>query len=391
MLTEETIYGLYCDVYDYITNIKLGKFNDGKPVEIGHQYDLIKKIPAYEGNFNVNKDGKRYKFYTKRIGETSWESLQEDIKLKPYVIQQGEDDLEYIGFAKSKEDALMKVSDFVYDSTFIYELDEEIYQDMKNRHMIDAEDIKELDAYFAEENIDEELPTEVEISFSELNADTLEYYGLEDTIKMYLQKTYNNEVSHFEYYWYDVDTILVHDIEWKKEVKESIVEEVKEIKLSDVSVGQSFKVLDDVYYCDVQYEGMFEDDEELLDRFLDAGFKLVGTDLYIQKDTELKYEMSQSVDVYRILMNDFTFDVGEWTDDALNTSVEIIDKVDENIDRSKNELYNNTEDLNMTEEKKLEESIEELKKKYPNAKVLEYDCDKSAFIISKEELDNWEY
>lgn len=62
-----------------------------------------------------------------------------------------------------------------------------------------------------------DLPVEIELSYASLNADVLEQYNVEEAIKQYIQRKYGATVSDFRYYWYDVNTILVHDIKWAVE------------------------------------------------------------------------------------------------------------------------------------------------------------------------------
>ncbi len=108
-----------------------------------------------------------------------------------------------------------------------------------------------------------------------------------------------------------------------KEVKaDESLKESKGLAVKDVKPGQSFKPLKDLFYCDIEEEGMFEDDEELVKEFTDNGFKLEGTSLIIPAGTIIKFAVSQSVDSYEI--GDYTFDVGEWSKEAENTPVEII-------------------------------------------------------------------
>lgn len=113
--------------------------------------------------------------------------------------------------------------------------------------------------------------------------------------------------------------------EWFNNYKGFVDESLKESKglvVKDVKPGQSFKPLKDLFYCDIEEEGMFEDDEELVKEFTDNGFKLEGTSLIIPAETVIKFAVSQSVDSYEI--GDYAFDVGEWSEEAENTPVEII-------------------------------------------------------------------
>jgi len=394
MINEELVYGLFIKV----------KGPDGEIIEDEHMIGYVGSKKEKEEEKKHLEDvspmnGRNKNIYTvKLLGNSSYysntESLKEDKDsiLSNFNIEEIKSDLDKYGYAEPIELGTMTVGDGPYYDGWGYigfakdkntgKYYAEYWVENMSGPIEDSEYIEEIGEHDSVEDL----------ILATYKAKWLEENLNESWLAVILKDKKGNKQFHQFESEEELRYFLDDNPELSIEKKErSIEEDVKETKLSDVRVGQSFKVLDDVYYCDVQYEDMFEDDEELLDRFLDAGFKLVGTDLYIQKDTELRYEMSQSVDVYKILMNDFTFDVGEWTDDSLNTSVEIIDKVDENIDKFKNELYNNTEDLSMAEEKKLEESIEELRKKYPNAKVLPFDKERGAFILSKEELDDWEY
>lgn len=110
--------------------------------------------------------------------------------------------------------------------------------------------------------------------------------------------------------------------EWLEEETNESLKESKGLTVRDVKPGQVFKPLKDLFYCDIKEEGMFEDDEELVKEFTDNGFKLEGTSLIIPAETIIKFAVSQSVDSYEI--GDYAFDVGEWSEEAENTPVEII-------------------------------------------------------------------
>ena len=90
----------------------------------------------------------------------------------------------------------------------------------------------------------EDLPTEVEIEYASLNADIIEYYNLEEAIKMYLQEIYDAKVTDFSYYWYDVNTIIVHDIEWsiKESLNDDTIEETDEYKIVK-SIQHNFRTV----------------------------------------------------------------------------------------------------------------------------------------------------
>lgn len=99
------------------------------------------------------------------------------------------------------------------------------------------------------------------------------------------------------------DKIKVSDIK-----EESLKEELNEIK-----PGTKIKLNKDTFYADIEVEGMFEDDEDLIDKFLDAGFILKGTELVIPAGSVLIFVASLSVDLYEF--NGLQFEVSEWPDE----------------------------------------------------------------------------
>lgn len=104
-----------------------------------------------------------------------------------------------------------------------------------------------------------------------------------------------------------------------KEIKEEKEKTLKvDLNNHEFKEGQKFKVNEDVFYADIEVEGSFEDDEELVYSFIDAGFELRGTELFIPKGSVLTFDIALSVDSYTL--NGFQFDVGEW---SLEEPVEI--------------------------------------------------------------------
>lgn len=139
-----------------------------------------------------------------------------------------------------------------------------------------------------------------------------------DEIKSVYEEMFEDEA-------FEVNEIAQEDEEDTsvEEADESLKED-KNLTINDVKEGQTFKVLKDVFYCDINEEGMFEDDEELVKEFVDNGFKLEDTSLIIPKDTILKFNVSLSIDSYEIVDTEYSFDVGEWSEESLNTPIEII-------------------------------------------------------------------
>ena len=80
------------------------------------------------------------------------ESLNGD--LKPWYLQQGENgEPEYLGFAKSQNDMIDKMvkdhrSNYIYENTYIDELDKDTYFYMKEQGNFSEDEIAELDKYF---------------------------------------------------------------------------------------------------------------------------------------------------------------------------------------------------------------------------------------------------
>ncbi len=123
----------------------------------------------------------------------------------------------------------------------------------------------------------------------------------------------------------NIEDAIETQYEEPEETDESLNESkdsIKSLVVKEVKPGQTFKPLEDLFYCDITEEGMFEDDEELVKEFTDNGFKLEGTSLIIPAETIIKFTVSQSVDSYEI--GDYSFDVGEWSEEAENTPVELI-------------------------------------------------------------------
>lgn len=79
----------------------------------------------------------------------SQEELKEYIET-PFVLQQGEDgELEYLGFFKNRDDALASYDpSFVYETTYINELDKDTYLAMRDEGVFDDAEEKELNAFF---------------------------------------------------------------------------------------------------------------------------------------------------------------------------------------------------------------------------------------------------
>jgi len=136
---------------------------------------------------------------------------------------------------------------------------------------------------------------------------------------LYLDTTKWHEYGDGGYYFDSLEKARKVVVDWGKELVKS-----DDLTLGDVKVGQTFKVLSDVFYCDINEEGMFEDDEELVNEFVENGFKLDGVSLIIPSGTVLKFVVSQSIDSYEIVSTGYSFDVGEWSEDALNTPIELV-------------------------------------------------------------------
>ena len=107
------------------------------------------------------------------------ESLKEDTKLRPWIMQQGEDgEPEFIGWATSQNDMIDKMvkdhrSDYIYENTYIDELDRDTYEYIKGD--LSEDEIKELDNYFGitedlvEAKKDNELPVDPEAAKLEVH------------------------------------------------------------------------------------------------------------------------------------------------------------------------------------------------------------------------------
>lgn len=109
---------------------------------------------------------------------------------------------------------------------------------------------------------------------------------------------------------------LVHKygFDFGKNSEKKITESIQDIK-----PGTKIKLNKDTFYADIEVEGMFEDDENLLDEFLDSGFILKGTELFIPAGSVLILVASQSVDLYEF--NGLQFEVSEWPEDVDYTIV----------------------------------------------------------------------
>jgi len=171
--------------------------------------------------------------------------------------------------------------------------------------------------------------------------------------------------------------------EWLEEETKKSLKESKGLTVGDVKPGQVFKPLKDLFYCDIKEEGMFEDDEELVKEFTDNGFKLEGTSLIIPAETIIKFAVSQSVDSYEI--GDYAFDVGEWSEEAENTPVEII-----SIDESIKELNEADDDIMSDDDLDAEEQRErdemEARFKARRDKVAQQRADRDAKVAREQEL-----
>ena len=103
-------------------------------------------------------------------------------------------------------------------------------------------------------------------------------------------------------------------LEDKIKVSDSKEESLKE-ELEEFKPGTKIKLNKDTFYADIEVEGMFEDgmyedDENLLDKFLNAGMILKGTELFIPAGSVLTFVVSLSVDVYDF--NGIDIEVSEW-------------------------------------------------------------------------------
>lgn len=335
MLKEEALYGLFLEVKGPNGEVikekqRIGELGSRKEKEAEKKH--LQDVSPTDGNnsniYTVSFVGNS-SYYNSENQDKIKESVEEE---KPYYYQRGEDyEPEFIGFAKDYDSALDLIdSDTVYRMTVIDELDEDMYLAMRDD--LDEEDVERLDAYFKREK-SSDLPEDVEIEYASLNSDTIENYDIEEAIKQYLQEHYTGTVEDFSYYWYDNNTLLIHDIKW------STNEDLHEDKL-------------------LEYTTYWFGEREYPSKKVDHG--------------------------------EYDPHTGEFADGTTLDDLEDWE-LEENIDSVKVKVYNDTEAKSMNEKKKLEESIEELKKKYPNAKVLQYDYNRGAFIISKEELDDWEY
>ena len=124
----------------------------------------------------VDADGEKFAFDTKHNMDAFIERnkhsfnkidvvrcLDEDLKEKPWFMQQGENgEPEYLGFAKSQDDMLDKMvkdrrSNAIHENTYIDELDKDTYLYMKEQGNFSEDEINELNKYFGiEESLKEE-------------------------------------------------------------------------------------------------------------------------------------------------------------------------------------------------------------------------------------------
>jgi len=96
-----------------------------------------------------------------------------------------------------------------------------------------------------------------------------------------------------------------------------------------IKSGATFKTLKDMVYCDIDYEGEFEDDPDLINDYINGGFILKDNCLYIPANTEVKFVVGQSIDDYVIVKTGFDFNVAEWYEEALDIPVENIININE--------------------------------------------------------------
>lgn len=180
-----------------------------------------------------------------------------------------------------------------------------------------------------------DLPTEVEIEYASLDADVLEYYDFDEAIKQYLQKTYSGIVEDFRYYWYDVNTILVHDIKWsvKESLDDDTVEETDEYKIVK-TIQHNFRTV--------------------------KGVARKGKDKIIYQVYFRTQDFNPATNRWQ--KTGWTNSTSEF--DTIEDAREFVKKydktlkseVEESVDNSEIKVYNNTEVKSMNEENKLEES-----------------------------------
>lgn len=418
----------------------IGSFEGGLAIaDKDVDFDIVKENVRHSviDDFDEEKDIPEVKITIRED-----ESLKEEVKEKPWYLQQGEDDEpEFIGFAKSHDDMLKKLvknhdSNNIHENTYIDELDKDTYLAIREQGSLSEDEIDELNKYFGlEENLkesegklikcpDEELER-LEKELDEIGFKVVSTHpGWDDTEIHYqiITKEGNQDKESFDEYidkfeelldrfeeetgapctfnmglqndgyiscGFDVRGIYyvpgddrvpsrsgvklsfrdgkpadeytkmqLKDIAKHMNMSDDDIlksfpldkknEALEKATLKDVKEGQTFKVLGDVYYCDVNEEGMFVDDEELVQEFVDNGFKLDGSSLIIPSGTTLKFVVSQSVDSYEIVDSEYSFDVGEWSDDALNTPVEILDNLDESLNESEDEVVEETSEYKIT-------------------------------------------
>ena len=108
---------------------------------------------------------------------------------------------------------------------------------------------------------------------------------------------------------YSIVNVVSESLNFKEDREEEV--SLFDIELED---GARFKIHQDVFYCDIEQEGVFEDDPEFVNEFIEAGFILKGTELYIPAGSVLTFEGDAVETQYSL--NDFVFPVAEWADDA---------------------------------------------------------------------------
>ena len=142
---------------------------------------------------------------------------------------QGDTDPEELFSSKDFKEVIK----YLYDEGYFDEEDSDITRD-------EAEEYLNI----SNNTISSDLPTEVEIEYASLNTDVLEYYDLEEAIKQYLQELYDAKVVDFSYYWYDINTLIVHDIKWSVEesLDDDTIEETNEYKIVK-SIQHNFRTV----------------------------------------------------------------------------------------------------------------------------------------------------
>ena len=194
--SDQKLYGTDNAVVDCKKYTLVAHSEDEKPVDCKLEKPALEK-PVAGDKVDV-------KLYEVSDNRSHWsDALVEDLVSEvPWFGQQGENgEPEYLGFAKSQDDMLDKMvkdrrSDYIYENTYIDELDEETYKYMREQGDLSDDEIKELDNYFgleeslveAKKDDEEELPpdpgavkVEVHGMLNDLVADEIEAInGYED-------------------------------------------------------------------------------------------------------------------------------------------------------------------------------------------------------------------